>query len=172
MYQFWQKCKTPQRNPCNNSNKSTIWATFNKCIYSVTDKTRQWSDLGPIATTDRWLQTRTMDLVDNECIRDVMAGNSNSSGTDRCDRRLLLCDLSSPNCGCKQQGIVALDQLRFDFSNILANGRQVAELTVLLQSYACKYFKFDFIGWSWNLRCLFWAIARKRQNLSVLPQNS
>ena len=59
------------------------------------------------------------------------------------------------NCGCKQQGIVALDQLRFDFSKILANGRQVAELTVLLQSYACKYFKFDFIGWSWNLRCLF-----------------
>ena len=55
------------------------------------------------------------------------------------------------NCGCKQQGIVAFDQLRFDFSKIVAIVHQVAELAVLLQSCACKYFKFDFIGLSWNL---------------------
>ena len=42
-------------------------------------------------------------------------------------------------------------QLRFDFSKIVAIGHQVAELAVLLQSCAYKYFKFDFIGLSWNL---------------------
>ena len=77
-----------------------------------------------------------MDLVDNECIRDVMAGNSNSSGTDRCDRRLLLCDLSSPNCGCKQQGVVALDQLRFDFSKIEATWQQHEVAKLKVQNHA------------------------------------
>ena len=77
-----------------------------------------------------------MDLVDNECIRDVMAGNSNSSGTDRCDRRLLLCDLSSPNCGCKQQGVVALDQLRFDFSKIEAIWQQHEVAKLKVQNHA------------------------------------